>query len=138
MLNPGGAIAMQIPQFDIMPVSRIIDNVAALPDFIGFFENFETGMHYYPTGYYYETLSNLTANLEIWITGYLHQMQNHTAIIEWLSSTGLKPYIERLPKEFQPYFLSKVLDGIKNQYPAQKNGRVLFEFKRLFFIAYKP
>ena len=34
-------------------------------------------------------------------------------------------------------FMAEVLERLKLVYPAQSDGRVLFIFKRLFFIAYR-
>lgn len=135
MLKSGGVIAMQIPQFDRMPACRIIDETASLPEFAEFFANFDTGMYYYPDRFYYDVLTELFGNANIWSTEYFHVCSSHNAIIEWLSSTGMKPYIDKLPKEFQPKFISRVLEGLKIAYPRQKNGNVLFPFKRLFFTS---
>lgn len=136
MLRSGGAIAMQIPQFDRMPISRVIEDVACSQQFNGFFTNFKTGMYYNADGLYYDVLSEHCGEVNMWATEYFHVMSGYTAIIEWISSTGMKPYIDQIPKESQPDFVAQVEDGLKTQYPLQKDGRVLFPFKRLFFIAY--
>lgn len=137
LLNQGGAMAIQIPQFDRMPIDYVIDKVAASPDFADFFAGFESGMHFLPDGAYYDVLSISSSDVYMWATEYFHVMEDHSAIIEWISSTGMKPYIERLPEELRGAFISKVLEEIKMVYPSQKDGRVLFPFKRLFFISYK-
>lgn len=135
MLKNGGVIAMQVPQFDRMPACRIIDETASLPEFAQFFVNFDSGMYYYPDNFYYDVLTQLFGNADMWSTEYFHVCSSHNAIIKWLSSTGMKPYIDRLPKEFQPVFISQVLNRLKTVYPQQKNGKVIFPFKRLFFIS---
>ena len=72
----------------------------------------------------------------MWETQYMHVMDSHESIFEMIRSTGLKPYLERLGDEKNRYeFIDMVLAGIKRNYPLQRDGRVLFPFKRLFFIA---
>ena len=53
------------------------------------------------------------------------------------SGTGLRPYLEVLPPDKQPQFEQAVLDAVKNAYPKQENGQILFRFPRFFFIAGK-
>lgn len=136
ILREGGAMAMQIPQFERMPISRSMDETASSPEFASFFGQFESGMHYYPSGFYYDVLSALTSELYVWTTDYYHIMSSHEAIIEMIRSTGLKPYLERLPKESQGGFTAAVLEKVRTDYPLQKDGKVLFPFKRFFFVAY--
>lgn len=136
MLEPGGALAVQVPEFDTTQASRVIGSVASMPEYIGFFAGFDTGMRSYPTEYYYDLLSGITPSAQLWKTCYYHEMQSPNQIMEFMRSTVLKPYVERLPKEFQPYFLMKVGEGIEKNYPARKNGKVLFKIGRIFFIAY--
>jgi Trans-aconitate methyltransferase len=136
MLTDNGAIAMQIPQFDRMPIANLIDRIACSPEYTGFFSDFESGMHYYPDGFYYDTLSAF-GSVDIWSTEYFHVLTGHYAIIDWISSTGLRPYTERLPKELQPAFIRDIRAGLRQVYPQQKDGKVLFPFRRLFFIVYK-
>ena len=136
MLTSGGVIAMQVPQYDRMPVSALIDRIACSPEYTGFFSDSESGMFFYPDSFYYDTLSPFGA-VEMWSTAYFHVLSGHYAIIDWISSTGLRPYIERLPRELQPAFIRDVREGLRQFYPPQEDGKVLFPFSRLFFILYK-
>jgi len=50
----------------------------------------------------------------------------------------MRPFLERLPDETsRDEFESEVLAKCANLYPVQKNGKVLYPFKRIFFIARK-
>jgi trans-aconitate 2-methyltransferase len=65
-------------------------------------------------------------------------MDSHFSILEMIKSTGLKPYTDRLETEKDKMdFEAQVLMEITSDYPIQKNGKVIFPFKRLFFIAKK-
>jgi trans-aconitate 2-methyltransferase len=74
----------------------------------------------------------------MWETLYIHILDSQELILEWIRSTGLKPYLDRLEKdEMKNEFEKDILEEIKKYYPVQKNGKVIFPFKRLFFIAHK-
>jgi trans-aconitate 2-methyltransferase len=74
----------------------------------------------------------------MWETGYIHVMESHNSILEMIRSTGLKPYRERLiEEEDKNDFESLVFKKIEEDYPLQRNGKTLFPFKRLFFVAGK-
>jgi trans-aconitate 2-methyltransferase len=74
--------------------------------------------------------------LQIWETVYFHELENHHKIIDFYSSTGLKPYLEGLPsEEARNRFKADLEEVYRTLIPARKNGRVLFPFRRLFVIA---
>ena len=88
--------------------------------------------------YYFDQLSQLYHSIDIWASSYIHIFESQLSILEMMRSTGLKPYLDRLENEAdKSEFESLVLAEIKKAYPLQKNGKVLFPFKRLFFIAQK-
>lgn len=65
------------------------------------------------------------------------EMASPKNIIDWIQSTGMRPFLDRLPADHHEAFKAKVLERIIKSYPSQKDGKVLFVFKRLFFIACK-
>jgi trans-aconitate 2-methyltransferase len=55
-----------------------------------------------------------------------------------IRSTGLKPFLDSFETDNDKEdFEAQVLMEITKDYPKQKNGKVIFPFKRLFFIANK-
>jgi trans-aconitate 2-methyltransferase len=85
--------------------------------------------------FYYDQLSKYFSTIEIWTTYYYHIMESQEAILEMIRSTGLKPYLDRIPEQDVKEFESLILTRLMEDYPTQENGKVLFPFKRLFFIA---
>ena len=86
---------------------------------------------------YFDILSELTDEFEMWRTIYFHRMAGVESIIEWYKSTGLKPYLEALSKAESEDFLGEIRLQLEKEYTKQKNGEVIFRFPRLFFIATK-
>lgn len=84
---------------------------------------------------YYDLLTSHGCEVDIWRTTYFHPLASHQAIIEWLSSTGLRPYLQDLDSVSQQAFLRRYLQLLEEHYPRQQNGQVLLAFPRLFIVA---
>ena len=137
MLNDGGVLAIQLPSMAGSPIKRATLETAAEARWRKAFESLKTDLHSEELSYYYDVLSPLAADLDLWETSYYHIMPEHEAIIEWYKSTGLKPYLSMLNASDQDEFASGVLAKIRNAYTTQKDGRILFPMRRIFFVAYK-
>ena len=137
LVNSGGALAVQIPKFPDMPIARTITEASRLPQYAQLFAKFDSGMHYFGDRFYYDVLCPASRAVDVWVTHYYHVLPNHPAIIDWIKSTGMRPYLDHLPEDLRDGFMAEVLERVKPYYPAQNDGQVLFIFKRLFFIAYK-
>ncbi|WP_330985261.1 MULTISPECIES: trans-aconitate 2-methyltransferase [Enterobacterales] len=84
---------------------------------------------------YYDLLTSHGCEVDIWRTAYFHPLASHQAIIEWLSATGLRPYLQDLDSASQQAFLRRYLQLLEEHYPHQQNGQVLLAFPRLFIVA---
>lgn len=71
----------------------------------------------------------------MWETTYYHAMASHEQILEWYRGTGLRPYLNALKEEKKDAFEQAILSRLKDEYPIQENGSIIFKFPRLFFIA---
>jgi trans-aconitate 2-methyltransferase len=137
LINKGGVIAVQIPRADEMPLLKAIEEVADREKWKEYTRDCLQLFTYHDYKYYYELLSADYKSVELWQTDYYHIMESQYSIIEWIRSTGMKPYLENIKAEERPIFENEVLDTIKHYYPVQNNGKVIFPFKRLFMIGYK-
>ncbi len=137
MLNKGGVLAIQVPMFNKMPLNKAIECVANKERWSCRLSECNKLFTYHDSSFYYEILQKQLQPIDIWETSYIHILESHMAMIEWIRSTGLKPYIDRLEiDEEKNIFEDEVLIEIKKNYPKQSDKKVLFPFKRLFFIAY--
>jgi len=137
ILLPDGLLAVQVPYFSAMTIENCIKDVVKTykADIFNGIE--EELFKCYPPAFYYNELGRHFAEIDLWQTNYFHIMNTHEEILEFCKSTGLRPYVERLEASEREEFYQRILDEIKKQYATQENGRVLFEFKRIFFIAKK-
>ena len=136
LLKTDGVLAIQIPLTNDEPIHRILSRLAQSPQWKGYFLYSRARYSLTPSSYY-DLLSDLTPAFHLWQTTYFHHMPNHEAIIEWYRGTGMRPYLEALPPEKQERFVQDVLKEVKRTYPLQKDGTVIFQFPRLFFVARK-
>ena len=138
MVNKNGALAIQLPKFRDMPVGKAISRVARKETWRNLIADCDGLFTMHDKRFYYDLLVNQVSSVEIWETSYIHVMESHLIILDMLRSTGLRPYLERLEsEEMKAEFEEYLLEEIKRDYPLQKNGKVLFPFERLFFVAYK-
>ncbi|HEQ71798.1 MAG TPA: methyltransferase domain-containing protein [Spirochaetia bacterium] len=138
-LTGAGVLAAQVPFFWDMPLGKTIDRVSRDIRFSEKTGNVSAVFTIHTPGWYYDRLSALFRTIFVWQTDYYHVMQSHAAIVDMISSTGLRPYLERLASQAEANrFCAEVEKQIRRDYPVQRDGRVLFPFKRFFFVAREP
>jgi len=135
---PGGALAFQIPARAYSQIHQLILEVANEPEWAQRMDAARQGFTQERAGFYYDLLSDKAARLDIWKTEYCHVMQNHDAIIEWTAGTAVRPFLEALESEEQRGRFLRLLTGrVVQAYPPQRDGKILFPFRRLFVVAYR-
>ena len=134
LLNETGLFAVQVPNYDHMPVKHCVDKTAAL--FGHLFQNQDlTVCHNRCLPEYYDILCEHYGEVTIWKTDYVHVLDDHQSIVDFVSATGIRPYLQVLNREEQSAFVQALLAELEQAYPTQKNGKVLFAFERIEFLA---
>lgn len=73
--------------------------------------------------------------IHLWRTEYVHPLDGPEAIVAWLRSTGLRPYLARLDEPDRTRFLERYREAVAQAYPPQAGGACLLRFPRLFVVA---
>lgn len=134
---PGGALAVQMPYHYESPLQLHMLEVSKDPAWADRTAAARKALIRLPPGFYYDLLSPLASRLEMWITEYQHVLDGPEGIVEWFRGTGMRPYLQALADDDERQrFESMLLERYREAYPRQKNGRVLFPFRRLFLVAY--
>lgn len=137
-IRPGGALAFQIPSSEIPLVRKAIEAVSRESRWSDRMETARNSLTLHPAPFYYQLLAPLASHLDIWETRYHHPMTNHQAILDWMGSTGMRPYLDALSDvRDQQSFTKEVQKRVQDDYPLQPDGMVLFPFQRLFVVAYR-
>ncbi|MCZ4281002.1 trans-aconitate 2-methyltransferase [Kiloniella laminariae] len=137
-LRPGGMLAVQMPDNLSEPSHQLMNEIAKRPRWqellsgaasqrskIGTFES------------YYSSLVANCVDVDIWNCCYGHVLPGADSIVQWLKSSGLRPYLDPLSPAEQKLFLEAYSRAISNAYPPLADGRVLLRFPRLFIVATK-
>lgn len=135
---PGGVLAIQLPYHHASPLQQVVLEASRDPKWNETMESARNALTYETAGFYYDTLQPVCNKLDIWQTEYIHIMENHEAIVDFIRGSGLRPFTQALDSEEDiARFEGIVLQGYTNAYPPQADGRILFPFRRQFIIAYK-
>jgi trans-aconitate 2-methyltransferase len=138
LLAPGGVLAVQMPDNHEQPTHRAMREAAALPEFastIGDPARLRPPMSAIQA--YYDYLARDAAEVDVWHTIYQHRMASPAAIVEWVSATGLKPFIAPLDDAQRQAYLADYESRIAAAYPIRADGKRLLAFPRLFLVARK-
>lgn len=135
LLKPGGMLAVQIPINYQEPIHQIIERTVSREEWrelIPYHRSFYT----LSPETYFDLLAACSSDFTMWETTYLHRLPSHQAIMDWYSSTGLRPYLESAVNDTaRERFFQEIFRQVQEAYPLQKNGELIFRFPRLFFIA---
>src|SRR5690349_5590948 len=129
LLAPGGVLAIQMPDNRQEPTHRLMREVAAEAPWaqaIGNPDRLRTEL--LGIDGYYDLLAGEAAAVDAWRTAYQHPMASAAAIVEWVSGTGLKPFVDPLPSELKTSYLAEYERRIARAYPARTDGRLLLAF----------
>ncbi len=134
---PGGALAFQIPSATYAEVRNLIHEIAREEPWAERMHGPLSVLTMEPPGFYYDRLVPQARSVDLWETDYIHVMESPSTIVEWIASTGLRPFVDALDTEGgRDEFVSRLRERVARSYPAQQDGRVLFFFRRTFVIAY--
>ena len=136
VLKKGGVLAVQTPMNYREPIHRIIAETVESEKWARKFSYRRIFYNLTPEEYH-DLLSEISSDFTLWETVYCHRMPSHESIMEWYKGTGLKPYLSQLEGEDATEFEKEIFEKVKEAYPVQKNGEIIFRFPRFFFTAIK-
>jgi trans-aconitate 2-methyltransferase len=133
-LAAAGVLAVQMPDNLAEPTHRLMREVAAAGPWA---EKLAGAARdpLPPVRVYYEALKPHCRRLDIWHTVYNHPLADAAAVVEWVRSTGLKPFLDPLDDGERAAFLADYTARISEAYPPLAGGGVLLRFPRLFIVA---
>jgi len=138
LLAPGGMLAIQMPDNRDEPTHRLMREVASEAPWehhIGPAAAVRTKL--LTLNEYYDLLSPIAADVDVWRTAYQHPMGSPRSIVEWVSATGLRPFVDALPEDLKESYLAEYTRRIDAAYGVRGDGKRLLAFPRLFIIASK-
>lgn len=135
-LKAGGVLALQIPDNLDEPSHRLMRETAEdgpwadkLRKATGFREKIRT-----PNGYY-ELMRPHCGHFDIWHTSYHHVLDGVQGVVDFVRTTGLRPYLDPLDETMRAQFTDSYRARLVEAYPETFDGKVLLRFPRLFIVA---
>ena len=137
-VNDSGCLAVQVPYHYTSRLHQIIIEVSHDSRWTRQLDRARNALTSHTPAFYYDLLHSNCSRIDIWQTDYYHIMESPEDILEWISGTGLRPYLDALNNESERNdFKALILNGYREAYPRRKDGKVLFPFSRLFLLLHK-
>jgi trans-aconitate 2-methyltransferase len=137
-LAPGGKMVVQMPANDGETAKLAIHQLAGESPWREKLAGAEDALvPVPPPGHYREMLGELGFDqLDCYYQTFAHPMQSPLEVIEWYSSTGLRPYLLALDDGDRAGFVAALAERLKAAYGT--GGAMTFHFRRLFIWARRP
>lgn len=136
LLAPSGVLAVQLPFHHRSPLQQVVLEASHDPRWRDAMENARNALSWHDTDFYYDALTGHCRSLELWETEYVHVMNGHEAILDFIRGSGLRPFVQTLDSENDvAAFEALVLDGYRRDYEIRPDGNILFPFRRQFILA---
>jgi len=140
-LVPGGVLAVQMPRNFAQDSHRLMRETAAqgpwaerLAPVLGS-STVLRQEPVMPPEAYYDLLSPLASQLDLWQTEYLQVLSGEDAVLEWVRGTSLRPILDALAPAERAAFSEACGAKLRQAYPRRSDGKTLFPFRRLFLVA---
>lgn len=138
-LAPGGTLAFQVPGNYDAPSHVLLAELCASPRWrarLG--GRADRRVLTLEPEEYFQRLSCLGCETDVWETTYLHHLQGPDPVLEWTKGTALRPVLTALGNDAaaREEFLAEYGELLRTAYPAGPHGTV-FPFRRIFVVARK-
>ena len=134
-LAPGGVLAVQMPRnFSAPSHTAIVETIERGP-WRARLEPFLRREPVATPGFYWRLLERRAVELQVWETEYLQVLSGDNPVAEYTKGTWLKQFLDRLEGAERAAFEAGYRARVLAWYPPEKDGRTLFAFRRLFWVA---
>lgn len=136
-LNPGGVLAVQMPNQYAEPSHMLMREVAQDGPWA---KTLAPLLRLSPVARpddYFAWLKPRATHVDIWQTEYCQVMTGEDPVLDWIGSTALKPLRDALTDDQRTIFTETLAQKLRAAYPKQPDTTTLFPFRRLFIVAVK-
>jgi len=133
-LKPGGVLAVQMPNQFNEPSHMLMREVARFGPWAKILMPLLRAAPVADIGTYYDWLQPLSTRLNIWETTYTQTLEGDDSVLNWISSTALKPLLEALDIDMGTAYRAALMAELRGAYPRRQDDKTLFPFRRLFMM----
>jgi trans-aconitate 2-methyltransferase len=136
-LRPGGTIVVQMPANETETAKMEIGKLAREAPWNTMLGGRERAFHEEPPEFYAAMLARLGYDrIDCYHLTFHHPMDRPADVVQWYRSTGLRPFLDALPKDRHDEFLAQLTTRLDAAYGT--TGAMTFDFKRLFIWGRRP
>jgi len=136
-LQPGGKIVVQMPANETETAKMEIGRLARELPWNTMLGGRERAFHEEPPEFYAAMLAQLGYDrIDCYHLTFHHPMDRPAEVVQWYRSTGLRPFLDALPKDRHTEFLDRLTTRLNAAYGT--SGAMTFDFKRLFIWGRRP
>ncbi|HYX53211.1 MAG TPA: methyltransferase domain-containing protein [Candidatus Limnocylindrales bacterium] len=133
-----GILAIQMPNNFQAPAHLAMKKGGADSRWAGALGDAAENIFIQPAAFYYNALRKFARSVNIWETEYFQVMDGPRAVLDWMRSTAMRPYLSRLANDVQRnQFEQFCLEEYERLFPGDDQGKSLFPYKRMFIVACK-
>jgi trans-aconitate 2-methyltransferase len=136
-LAPGGVLACQLPLSHQAPWYDTLREACADPRWAERLAGVKGVQPIPDASVIYDWLAPLCADVDIWSTTYLHVLEGQDPIVDWMSGTGLRPFLQAFGDDEagRGDFIAAYRRLTAQAFPRRPDGATLLPFPRLFIVA---
>ncbi|GEP52000.1 trans-aconitate 2-methyltransferase [Flavobacterium noncentrifugens] len=132
-INPGGQLAIQIPDQQNNLTNQILNQLADEAPFKTELLNWKRHSPVLNIDAYSKLLfENGSQSMTVFEKVYPLHLKDAEALFDWVSGTALLPYLERLPQDLKPQFINTFKKRLHLEFPVTP---VFYPFRRILFEA---
>jgi trans-aconitate 2-methyltransferase len=136
-LRPGGTIVVQMPANETETAKVEVGKLAREAPWNTMLGGRERAFHEEPPEFYAAMLARLGYDrIDCYHLTFHHPMDRPADVVQWYRSTGLRPFLDALPKDRHDEFLAQLTTRLDAAYGT--TGAMTFDFKRLFIWGRRP
>jgi trans-aconitate 2-methyltransferase len=134
-LPPGAWFALQVPGNHAAPAHALAAELLDEPPWRGA-ATLDAGSHALSPERYAELLAGTGAAADVWESTYLQRLTGADPVLEWISSTTLRPVRAALGGAGWAAYRAALAPRLRAAYPARPDGSTWFPFRRVFAVAH--
>lgn len=135
-VNPGGTVAIGVPNNASSATHTTLDDLASSPTYVSHLRHVRRLPSTTPMDYL-EFFAERGFVVNTWETTYLHILDGPDPVYGWISGTGARPFVQALPEDLAAQFVTDLKARLRAAYPARPWGTPL-PFRRTFAVATAP
>ena len=135
MLAPGGQLAVQMPRNDSEPGIGLVNETALDGPWRDRLAPLVRLAPVEEPRFYYDLIAPLASRFTLWETIYTQILEGENPVAEWTRGARMAPLLAALDEPERSVFEAEYRRRVAAAYPKERDGKTLFPFRRLFFVA---